>query len=428
MSAQYINYDIKQINTYHLREVELLRKLAYQLSSIATSERNIANRKRWKNVNDRISERPVAMCNTLPWNELNVNDELTLQCDNKFMQNIEQDMRRQIYLHQHMPLDIVIEPYFKCKAIIEENGYGIEIDEYTIKTDTTSAVSAHQYNSVINSIEDIEKLRPTIVTFDEKATLEVLDITKYIFDGIMDVKLECIPEHIKPHAPWDYLVQLMGAENLFINLYDQPDLMLMLAKRYSEVTLDRMNQYEQLGVLSQNIDNTFVGAGGYGYTNEITEVDNVKTLNMWGASAAQIFTSISSWMFEEFAIDCELDWLNRFALTYYGCCESLSEKIPILKKIKNLRKISVSAWADPNRAAEQIGKDYVYSYKPDPALLATETLDEDEVKKQIQIAVDATRKFGCSMEILLKTLTTVSYNPQKLWRWAKITQQIIESV
>ena len=33
-------------------------------------------------------------------------------------------------------------------------------------------------------------------------------------------------------------------------------------------------------------------------------------------------------------------------MTYNGCCEPLPNKIPVLKNVPNLRKVSVSPWAD----------------------------------------------------------------------------------
>jgi hypothetical protein len=46
------------------------------------------------------------------------------------------------------------------------------------------------------------------------------------------------------------------------------------------------------------------------------------------------------------------------------------QKIPILRKIKNLRKISISPWADVEKATKEIQNDYVISLKPNSAMLA----------------------------------------------------------
>ena len=426
---------------FNRSEADILRRLADQLANASTAERNNMSRERWQRVNDLASERPVVMCYAMPWNELDVDGELALQCENAYPRSLETELRRQLYMLRHMPLDMVVEPYIKCKAVVEDSGYGLNADEYVLKTDETSAIGAHRYNSVINSMDDVDKLRPVTLRYDKEATAEVLDATKSIFDSTISVKLVCQPDQNKPHAPWDDFVHMMGAENVFMQIIDNPDMMLTLAKRYNALAVDRITQYEKLGIMTQNADNSVIGAGGYGYTNDIppagvtpagvTPADTasvgLKASDMWGSCKAQIFTSISPAMFDEFAVGCELDWLNRFALTYYGCCEALDDKIDVLRKIKTLRKISISAWADPYRAAEQIHGDYVYSYKPNPALLATNVLDESAVRKELETAVDAACKNNCPIEIIMKTLSTVVYNPQKLWRWAEIAMEVAQS-
>ena len=59
-------------------------------------------------------------------------------------------------------------------------------------------------------------------------------------------------------------------------------------------------------------------------------------------------------MHEEFALHYEKKWLERFGLVTYGCCEQLHEKVDILSKIPNLRKISMSCWIDVDRAVEKM--------------------------------------------------------------------------
>ena len=74
---------------------------------------------------------------------------------------------------------------------------------------------------------------------------------------------------------------------------------------------------------------------------------------MWGCSNAQIFSEVSPEMHWEFALEHDLRWLERWGLTYYGCCEPLDRKIDLLRRIPNLRKISVSPWCNTERVVEQ---------------------------------------------------------------------------
>ena len=59
--------------------------------------------------------------------------------------------------------------------------------------------------------------------------------------------------------------------------------------------------------------------------------------------------------------------IENFGLAAYGCCENLTDKIHLLRCIRNLRMIAVTPVADVRRCAEQIGADYVFSWQDNPA-------------------------------------------------------------
>ena len=76
---------------------------------------------------------------------------------------------------------------------------------------------------------------------------------------------------------------------------------------------------------------------------------------------------ISPEMMKEFLLPYQIPILEQFGLSAYGCCEDMTKKIDILKEIKNLRRIAVTPWSNLLACAEEIGKDYVLSWRPSPA-------------------------------------------------------------
>ncbi len=84
----------------------------------------------------------------------------------------------------------------------------------------------------------------------------------------------------------------------------------------------------------------------------------------WGYCAAQEFTLISPAMHDEFLLQYQLPILEKFGLIAYGCCENLTHKIALLRKIPNLRIIAAAPTVDLRRCAEQIGTDYVFPGGP----------------------------------------------------------------
>ena len=165
------------------------------------------------------------------------------------------------------------------------------------------------------------------------------------------------------------------------------------------------------------------------YTNDLPKPgynpESPRMKDIWVMGLAQMFSTVSPKMHDEF----ELQYLNplfdRFGLVYYGCCDPLDNKMDIVRKIPNLRKVSMSPWVNINRGAEEIGKDFVYSYKPNPAYLATGSLDEDLIRRELNEVLAACSVNQCPLELILKDISTVRYDPKRLFRWAEIAMEIV---
>jgi len=40
--------------------------------------------------------------------------------------------------------------------------------------------------------------------------------------------------------------------------------------------------------------------------------------------------------------------------------------------------------------------------------------------------LEKARRFGCVLEIHMKDISTVKYQPQRLWEWARIAAEVVE--
>ena len=61
--------------------------------------------------------------------------------------------------------------------------------------------------------------------------------------------------------------------------------------------------------------------------------------------------------------------LEPFGLSGYGCCEDLTGKLEDVFTVANMRRISLSPFADVDAGAEKLNGDYIFSWKPQPAHL-----------------------------------------------------------
>ena len=96
----------------------ILRTLARQVAEIAAMPVQQETIKRWKALNGLRPERPMVMIDQIPWHEMNVDDELTLQTSDPFCQSIETDLRRTLYRWRHMRVDMVVEPHIEVPKVI----------------------------------------------------------------------------------------------------------------------------------------------------------------------------------------------------------------------------------------------------------------------------------------------------------------------
>jgi hypothetical protein len=140
---------------------------------------------------------------------------------------------------------------------------------------------------------------------------------------------------------------------------------------------------------------------------------------------AQMFGDVSPAMWEEYELNYVKPLMAECGLVYYGCCEALDRKIPLLKTIPNLRKIGVSPWANPEVCAEQIRGDYVYANKPNPAHVSG-SLNAEAVRAETKRVIEACLKNGCPYEFVLKDISTVTYKPGNLIDWVKTVEEVID--
>lgn len=407
-------------------DINTLRELGRQKAEIATNLLQQKNEKLWTDTNNIKMTKPPIFINEIPWHEMNYNNELTLRSENTFCREIEIKLRREIYCWNHLTGSMVVSPYIECPLIINDSGFGIEEDVDIVKGDDASDIVSRHFNIQIRNEEDIQKIKDPLISLDTCKTEENYQTMQEIFDGILEIRKTGVKGYW--FTPWDYLIRWTGITEAMMDLIERPEYIEKLVERYVDASMARLDAYEKLGIWASNNDNTRVGSGGYGYCSDLESSEklpvNAPLKQLWGCGNAQIFSEVSPNMHWEFSLKHELRWIERFGLSYYGCCEPLHNKLHILQKIPNLRKISMSPWSELENIREFTQKKYVLSCKPSPAIFAYDIWSPEQAKEDILKILKKTE--GCSIELVMKDISTVRYKPQKLWDWAKIAQNTID--
>ena len=77
--------------------------------------------------------------------------------------------------------------------------------------------------------------------------------------------------------------------------------------------------------------------------------------------------------------------------------------------------------------AEKLHKDIVMSNKPTPAYLAGDGFNCGEVAADLRRTCDAAKANGLAVEMILKDISTVRYQPNRLTAWADCAMRVVES-
>lgn len=404
----------------------VLRKLAYEYLEISKKPQIEENLKLHQAVNDLHMIRPVVLMDEFPWHELGGSGELDLLCESPILRNTELFMRRVVYQYRHCPVDMMVRPYIPVFKRIGETDFGVTVKEDILEIDAGNNIVAHEYHDQLATWEDLDKLHLPTVIYDKTGTMEEFNLLGELIGDIIPVKLQGL--EWGQINTWDEIARYRGVTPLLIDLAERPDFTHALMRKMTDIFTSRMEQYEALGLFDCNPYALHCTCGRVAdLPGEDFDGEHAKMKNVWGRGTAQIFASVSKAMHDEFDIQYTNEILSRFGLSYYGCCEPLDKKIDILEQIPNLRKISITPWADVNVAAEAIGEKYVMAVKPNPASVGVLNLDKDALKKEIKTILDAAKRNGCSLDLVLKDVSTCHKNPQNLFDWAEIVSGMVKN-
>ena len=407
-----------------LQDEQILRELVKEYREAALSDKNQKKKEMHIALNDLKMTKPVLLIDELPWHELNNEGELTCLCQDPYLREIETYLRQMLYRYRHIPGDMVLPPEIKVSKIIHTTGIGISVREDIKSTDDLNRIVSHHFIDQMQDESCLELFHNEEITYDKEGSERRLEMVSNMLGDLLPVRLVGSPWCFD--TLWDDVATLHGVGQILIDLLDRPDYMHAVAEKLTGIFLDKVRQYEELNLFEGLQDTVHCTSA---YTSELPSKDcdgvHFKAKDVWGRGAAQVFVSVSPAMREEFDIPYMSRAMEPFGLVYYGCCEPLHNQIDIISKIPHLRKITVTPWADYDIAAEQIGKNYVYSAKASAATVALNNMNDDVVRAEIKKITDACYRNNCNFELVLKDVSTVSYHSDHLERWEKIAREFI---
>ncbi|HCE44435.1 MAG TPA: hypothetical protein DET40_12880 [Lentisphaeria bacterium] len=404
------------------KDKEVLRKLASRIKGYSALPVMKEREKMWTNLNDLNSHQPLVLVSPEgAWVE--INKTLPLECEGEEARNIERSLRCRLYQYEQITDDSVMDASFRIGWHLSHDGFGVEIKHNTPDADR----GAFKHVPPITDIDEgLKKLKFRKISVNRESTLEHLENCGDAFGDILDVGIG--GQYFWTTGLTQTAIDLIGLENLMLYMFDNPDGLKRLMKFLSDDMSNYMDQLEHLDLLAYNNGNNGIGSGNWGLTSQLPSESKpaekpIRFKHLWGFCESQETVGVSPEMFAEFIWPYQKPLMERFGMTYYGCCEPVEDRFEYIKTVKNLRCISVSPWSKPEKCAELYGRKYVLCCKPNPGLVCV-NFSEDAIRKEIRHVLDCAGKLN--LMFILKDTHTISNEPARFKRWVDIVRSEIE--
>jgi hypothetical protein len=405
------------------KDRQTLRSLAGRYSEIAHLDIQQQRMERYYKTNAMKDVRPVVLIDEVPWGE--IRDEALANVCAPELGWLETQLRRTLYQWAYFQVDLVVPPVFRVVKRARRTDIGLEVQDRQLKSDTGTYACAHAYTDQLQTEDDLAKLHAPEIVYDRAASEEALAVAGEVFAGLMDVELVA-PGGLHYNI-WDRIATFRGVDNLLLDLAIRPEFMHQTARRFTEIARSEFRQLEEQELLAP--DPILVHCTP-ALARELPAEDfdgHVRPKDVWGRCAAQIFGAVSPAMHDEFDLAYNQELFQDCGLLYYGCCEPMDRKVDLLRRrFRNLRKVSITPWADPQRAAENIGTDYVLAAKPNPAFVAMPQFVPGPVEEEITRYCEAGKAHGTTLEFVLKDISTIANRPENLTKWAATVEAAID--
>jgi hypothetical protein len=391
-------------------ERDILRRLGERVMALSTRQIEAEKKVLWTRKNALQPSRPLILCDPeFSWRE--IIPESSLECTHGLARRWERRLKKEIFWGEKMGDDRVVENRFKVGWVFKRTFWGPD----------TSSVNPRP---ALTDLNDLSGLQFQTITVDRGATTEIVHLAREVFDRVLPVK-------VRQQWYWSLgltreLIKLRGFDQFVRDIKENPQGVHNLMAFLRDGTLDLITFLENAGLYSLNNEGDYIGSGGFGWTTELPAKDyqgTARAKDLWALFESQDTKDLAPELYNEFVLQYQKPVMERFGLICYGCCEPMSERWHLLRDIPNIRRVSVPPMCDRAKMAAELKDKYIYSCRPNPAILSTGTFDEDVARKDIRDILEKAK--DCHLEIMMKDHDTIHNDPARAVAWCEIAKDEI---
>jgi hypothetical protein len=396
----------------------------------------MAERKRqWRALHDLHPVRPMILFETGSVDGFVMPSELV--CEDPFLRAVERNMRETVRHAEEVGDDVVVEPYFRFGWQIPLPGFGVSVEQRPALMGNSETSLGYTFNFPIKTPADASKLRTRTFVVDREKTGRFRGMLENVMGDILPVRVGNYDPFIGESGDEGFcgnfffgltwqIYRFIGNDGLLYWVYDAPETIHRMMSYLRDDKVSLFHFMEKEGLLDINTDTQMAGPRAYGYVSDLPDSGHggpIRLKDLWGWAESQESVNISPSMFKEFVLPYLADLSAMFGLVYYGCCEPVHDRLGlIMEAIPNLRSVSVSGWSDLEKVAEMLGRKYVFSRKPTPALMSGANPPWDLARQDMEKTRAATK--GCNVEILFRDLYTVNHERARIAEWVRMAKSV----
>lgn len=254
----------------------------------------------------------------------------------------------------------------------------------------------YKTNKPIQDIDaDWHKLKKREITLDRERTHRHAEVARQAFEGLLPVEVGRVSS-LYSNGITNRAVHLMGMQELYLQMSTRPEAVHRFLGFLAEDNLALGRWEEDQGLLTLNHDGNQGYCSGSSLFSDETAVpagEKVVCTDRYGYLESQESAGISAAMFDEFLMPHFSRLAEKFKLLKFGCCEPVHDLMPVLQRLPNLRKVSVTPWCDQRRLTETCREDIIWCRKPVPLKLCGTTFDPDALRAHLEETLDIGRDY-----------------------------------
>ncbi len=398
------------------KDRQRLRALAGQQTELAASTENERLYRRWQaHGNGDLNAGPMVRIE-LDTFEPDVLPQL-MRCQDEQARAIERRLLRGTVNRELFGDDTLVPTHYQVWDRVSFTAFGLPAQRQK-----TEGLGYHTIPYFDELEQGLPMLKPTVCRADmEGADREAAEADALFGDLLPVRRVGFVP----PISATAAVVGLMGMENMFISMMDEPERFVKMMDMLIDGYIGHFDRLSESGILRSCARDEPLYQGTYCFTDELPDGKRgAHTRDLWLYMDSQECSSVSAEMYRELVFPSFSRLMAAFGLVSYGCCEAVHALWDdCLSKIPNLRKVSVSPWCDEEMMGERLrGGKVAYLRKPTPNLIGIgETLDEEAAHAHIRKTAIAAR--GCRLEVIQRDVYSINKDPGKVRRFVDIIRE-----